>query len=68
MNLALKNELLSKFRAHFGCEPTAIAYAPGRVEVLGNHTDYNDSLIRTRTGSCCLSRPGASFSARQLKI
>ena len=45
MNTALKNELLAKFRAHFGCEPTAVAYAPGRVEVLGNHTDYNEGLV-----------------------
>ena len=45
MNLVLKNELLAKFRAHFGCEPTAVAYAPGRVEVLGNHTDYNEGLV-----------------------
>ena len=45
MNNDLKNELLAKFRAHFGCEPTTVAYAPGRVEVLGNHTDYNEGLV-----------------------
>ena len=45
MNQDLKNELLSKFRAHFGCEPSAVAYAPGRVEVLGNHTDYNEGFV-----------------------
>ena len=45
MNTDLKNELLAKFRAHFGCEPTIVAYAPGRVEVLGNHTDYNEGLV-----------------------
>lgn len=45
MNVALKNELLSKFRAYFGCEPVAVAFAPGRVEVLGNHTDYNEGYV-----------------------
>ncbi len=45
MNTAIRNELLAKFRTHFGCEPTAMAYAPGRVEVLGNHTDYNEGLV-----------------------
>ena len=45
MNTALKNELLAKFRAHFGCDPTTVAYAPGRVEVLGNHTDYNEGFV-----------------------
>ena len=24
--------------------PTVIAFAPGRVELLGNHTDYNDGV------------------------
>ena len=33
--------LIRKFRQHFGGEPAITAYAPGRVEVLGNHTDYN---------------------------
>ena len=45
MNIALKNELLAKFRAYFGCEPSVVAYAPGRVEVLGNHTDYNEGFV-----------------------
>ena len=25
--------------------PTVIAFAPGRVELLGNHTDYNDGVV-----------------------
>ena len=29
----------------FGGEPTVIAYAPSRVELLGNHTDYNGGLV-----------------------
>jgi len=29
------------FRAHFDAEPATIAWAPGRLELLGNHTDYN---------------------------
>ncbi|XAL98035.1 galactokinase [Phycisphaeraceae bacterium D3-23] len=34
----------SLFAQTFGRPPTAIASAPGRLEVLGNHTDYNDGL------------------------
>jgi len=34
-----------KFRAHFGSEPEVAAYAPGRVEILGNHTDYNEGFV-----------------------
>jgi galactokinase len=29
----------------FGEEPQVFAYAPGRVEVLGNHTDYNEGFV-----------------------
>ena len=29
----------------FGAEPQAIAYAPGRVEIMGNHTDYNGGYV-----------------------
>ena len=29
----------------FGAEPTALGIAPGRVELLGNHTDYNGGLV-----------------------
>jgi len=29
----------------YGVRPTAVAYAPGRVEVLGNHTDYNEGTV-----------------------
>jgi galactokinase len=33
------------FRSRFHAEPAACGVAPGRVEVLGNHTDYNDGFI-----------------------
>lgn len=38
-------ELRAAFESHFGIKPLAAAYAPGRVEVLGNHTDYNEGLV-----------------------
>ncbi len=34
-----------KFEKHFGCKPAVTAFAPGRVEVLGNHTDYNEGFV-----------------------
>lgn len=33
------------FRDTFGREPTHQGRAPGRVELLGNHTDYNGGLV-----------------------
>ena len=46
MNTADRNQLLtSAFRSRFGAEPTAILRAPGRVNLIGEHTDYNDGFV-----------------------
>ncbi len=37
--------LLRKFRTWFKREPEVAAYAPGRIEVIGNHTDYNEGFV-----------------------
>ncbi|MCL2103438.1 MAG: galactokinase [Kiritimatiellaeota bacterium] len=44
-NKPIYDELQGKFRAHFGRYPEVVAYAPGRIEVLGNHTDYNEGFV-----------------------
>lgn len=33
------------FKKHFNQTPTHVVQAPGRLEVLGNHTDYNNGLV-----------------------
>ncbi len=33
------------FEAAFGRAPTAVAFAPGRIEFIGNHTDYNGGPV-----------------------
>lgn len=33
------------FRERFGEEPEVVVRAPGRVELLGNHTDYNEGFV-----------------------
>ena len=33
------------FREKFGRAPAGIAYAPGRVNLIGEHTDYNDGFV-----------------------
>jgi len=45
VNENIYNELMRKYQAHFGFEPEVVAYAPGRIEVLGNHTDYNEGYV-----------------------
>ena len=34
-----------EFEAVFGVAPAAVASAPGRVNLLGEHTDYSDGLV-----------------------
>src|SRR5438874_2333981 len=33
------------FKRHFGYTPAHVVQAPGRLELLGNHTDYNQGLV-----------------------
>jgi len=33
------------FKKHFGHKPPHVVHAPGRLELIGNHTDYNDGLV-----------------------
>jgi galactokinase len=41
----VKEKLIAAFRARFGRPPTVIARAPGRLEFIGNHTDYNGGTV-----------------------
>lgn len=38
-------EVSALFKKHFNQTPTHTVRAPGRLELLGNHTDYNDGLV-----------------------
>ena len=38
-------KLIRDFTALYGTAPTVIARAPGRLEILGNHTDYNQGFV-----------------------
>jgi galactokinase len=38
------SELTAAFRLHFGDEPESVFLAPGRINLLGGHTDYNHGL------------------------
>ncbi|HWX19491.1 MAG TPA: galactokinase [Candidatus Binatia bacterium] len=41
----LGNEVAEKFKKAYGRPPQWIAAAPGRVNVIGEHTDYNDGFV-----------------------
>jgi galactokinase len=41
----VKDVLVEHFQRRFGRAPAIIARAPGRVEFIGNHTDYNGGRV-----------------------
>lgn len=41
----MKTALVELFRKTFGCGPECVARAPGRIEFIGNHTDYNGGTV-----------------------
>ena len=45
MTSTLDDSARAAFADAFGADPTVLARAPGRVELLGNHTDYNGGLV-----------------------
>ena len=42
---ALWEQARAAAAARFGREPAVMGWAPGRAELLGNHTDYNGGLV-----------------------
>lgn len=59
--------LISRFRRYFGHAPAVTAYAPGRVEVLGNHTDYNEGFVLSAAinmGTVFAASPAESTTCR----
>ena len=41
----LERDAINAFRQRFGCSPEWIVAAPGRVNLIGEHTDYNDGFV-----------------------
>ncbi|ABU57106.1 galactokinase [Roseiflexus castenholzii] len=37
--------LRARFQQHYGIHPSVIVRAPGRVNLIGEHTDYNDGFV-----------------------
>lgn len=45
MNDILINKTTSYFKETFGSEPTKIVLSPGRINIIGEHIDYNDGYV-----------------------
>ncbi len=42
---SMRERLLALFNATYGRSPAVITRAPGRIEFIGNHTDYNGGTV-----------------------
>ncbi len=40
-----KERVVATFESRFGQHPTAVIRSPGRVNLIGDHTDYNDGFV-----------------------
>ena len=41
----LAGRAVESYRENFQSSPAVLSQAPGRLEILGNHTDYNNGFI-----------------------
>lgn len=41
----MRKQIEERFKAFFGTEPDFIVRSPGRVNLIGEHTDYNDGFV-----------------------
>ncbi len=41
----MKNRVIDIFREKYGKEPEILSFAPGRVNIIGEHTDYNGGFV-----------------------
>ena len=43
--MSLKQDISALFNSKFGEQASIYGYAPGRVNLIGDHTDYNDGFV-----------------------
>jgi len=43
--MSLRERVASAFRSRYGSDPAFVVRAPGRVNLIGEHTDYNDGFV-----------------------
>ncbi len=55
----VKQKAIAAFAEKFGAQPEFMSYAPGRVNLIGEHTDYNDGFVMP-----CAIKFGTAIAAR----
>ena len=44
-NYDLARRVATDYESRFGSKPTLILRSPGRINLIGEHTDYNDGFV-----------------------
>lgn len=68
MSLPDRAAMTRAMEEHFGRRPQAWVRAPGRVDLMGSHTDYNDGLVLTMTLDRELWLAGAPSPERRVRV
>jgi galactokinase len=45
LNVSIQDSVTREFNLRFGARPAFVVRAPGRVNLIGEHTDYNDGFV-----------------------
>ncbi len=67
----IKEICLKAFEDKFGTKPTMQEYAPGRVNIIGEHTDYNGGFVlpcAIKYGTCMVAKPNGTNTMRILAV
>lgn len=56
------------FLQQFGIEPELTVKGPGRIEILGNHTDYNEGFVLSKTVNQCVTVSLAKIDATEVRV
>ncbi len=60
--------LISRFERRFGHRPAFLARAPGRVNLIGEHTDYNDGFVLPMAINREVAVVGAPRDDRRIRL
>ena len=56
------------FHQTFGCVPEAVVRAPGRVNLIGEHTDYNEGFVLPAAIDRAISYAGRRRADRRVRV
>jgi len=60
------SKVVDSFRRSFGTDPDVVSRAPGRLEILGNHTDYNEGTVLSAAVDCAMYIAAAAVGGTQI--